>query len=563
MLVNNYMATSEIGQRHSVRSLFSKFDIVRNQVISDYISSFPESLSEAAGRLLIRGGQSPILSEIVQTNRARIGKYIENFHNQAGTTSSNINKCITALKSPSTEILVSIHQPNLFAFAGVYKKIILLQCLKSIAERRDSRRKFVNLFLIVDHDFMDEFWIRHAQLPSLRHSNGILELRFPIRTHDRWRLMCNMQAPRISLIDYWRKQVSSWIRNANSSLFPDKAKKCQLFKNLDEMWDQVAESYSRCKSYADFNAFIISRLVNTIWGYDTLFVRLSDIPEVFEDGFKFLISNYKKYALALNQSEDIFTNQGIDTGVSSSSYLNAPVWLHCKCGSKGSAKIVENKLERLFLVGKCIACKSDLRIEIGSRNAIDLSGETLHSISPRAIPILLLLARDLGIGCYASGTGGSLGYMLVGSLVFKQMAVNIPLTTVWPSADIYSGIGQSEALTNMKVNSETELKSYIEKLKIMDAEFAERIMPLIDERTMKIKAGQSVQSILNDVFTLKESQRKVRSLIKIATKAKAAITLKPCMIDYAVNFGLSGVEAQWKESLVANDDLAAPISLVR
>ena len=563
MLVNNYMSTSEIGQRHSVRSQFSKFDTVRNQVISDYISSFPESLSEAAEKLLIRSGESPILSEIVGANRARIGKHIKNFHNQAGTTGPNIDRCITALKSPSTEILVSIHQPNLFAFAGVFKKIILLQCLKSIAERRNSTRKFVNLFLIVDHDFMDDFWIRHAQLPSLRHSNGILELRFPIRTHDRWRLMCNMQAPRISLIDYWRKQVTSWIRNANSSLFPGKAEKSQLFKNLDEMWDQVAESYSRCKSYADFNSFIISRLVNAIWGYDTLFVRLSDIPEVFEDGFKFLISNYKKYALAVNQSEEIFTSQGINTGVSSSSYLNAPVWLHCKCGSKGSAKIIENKLERLYLVGKCIACKSDLRIGIGSLNAIDLSGETLHSISPRAIPILLLLARDLGIGCYASGTGGSLGYMLVGSLVFKQMAVNMPLTTVWPSADIYSGIGQSEALTNMRVNSEIELKSYMEKLKIMDAEFAERIMPLIDERTMRIKSGQSVQNILNDVFTLKESQRKVRSLIKIATKARAAIALKPCIIDYAVNFGLSGVEAQWKESLVANDDLAAPISLVR
>ena len=46
MLVNNYMSTSEIGQRHSVRSQFSKFDTVRNQVISDYMF-FPESLSEA------------------------------------------------------------------------------------------------------------------------------------------------------------------------------------------------------------------------------------------------------------------------------------------------------------------------------------------------------------------------------------------------------------------------------------------------------------------------------------------------------------------------------------
>ena len=125
--------------------------------------------------MLIRSGESPILSEIIGANRARIGKHIENFHNQAGTVGPNIDRCITALKSPSTEILVSIHQPNLFAFAGVFKKIILLQCLKSIAERRNSTRKFVNLFLIVDHDFMDDFWIRHAQLPSLRHSNGILD----------------------------------------------------------------------------------------------------------------------------------------------------------------------------------------------------------------------------------------------------------------------------------------------------------------------------------------------------------------------------------------------------
>lgn len=563
MLVNKYMATSEIGQRHSVRSLFSKFDTVGNQLISNYISSFPESLSEAAEKLLTRSGRSAVLSEMVGVNRARIGKHIENFHNQAGTTAPNIKESIASLKNPSTEILVSIHQPNLFAFAGVYKKIILLQCLKSIAECRDSSRKFVNLFLIVDHDFMDEFWIRHAQLPSLHHSNGILELRFPIKTHDRWRLMCNMQAPRSSLIDYWRKQVTSWIRNSNSSLFPDKAGKSQLLKNLDAMWDQVAESYSRCKSYADFNSFIISRLVNTIWGYDTLFVRLSDIPEVFEDGFKFLISNYKKYALALSESEAIFNSRGINTGVSSSSYLNAPVWIHCGCGSKGSAKIIENKLEQLYLVGKCIACKNDLRIQIGSRNNIDLSRESLHSISPRAIPILLLLARDLGIGCYASGTGGSLGYMLVGSLVFERMAVNMPLTTVWPSADIYSGIGQSEALTNMKVSSEIELKSYLERLKSMDTEFAEQIMPLIDERNMKIKSGQSVKKLLDELFTLKESQRKVRSLIKIAAKARAAVALKPCFIDYAVNFGLREVEAQWKQSLITNDDFAAPICLVR
>src|SRR6185437_3439933 len=97
--------------------------------------------------------------------------------------------------------------------------------------------------------------------------------------------------------------------------------------------------------------------------------------------------------------------------------------------------------------------------------------------------------------------------------------------------------------TNMKVSSEIELKSYLERLKSMDTEFAEQIMPLIDERNMKIKSGQSVKKLLDELFTLKESQRKVRSLIKIAAKARAAVALKPCIIDYAVNFGLREVEA--------------------
>src|SRR5262245_35164630 len=113
MLVNNYMATSEIGQRHSVRSLFSKFQTVENQVIADYIASFPESLSEAVDKVLSRYDKSPVIAETVTSNRARIVKYIDNFHHQAGTNTSKVKEGLAGLQRPSTEVLVSIHQPNL------------------------------------------------------------------------------------------------------------------------------------------------------------------------------------------------------------------------------------------------------------------------------------------------------------------------------------------------------------------------------------------------------------------------------------------------------------------
>ena len=69
------------------------------------------------------------------------------------------------LTDPKTQIFVSIHQPNLFAYGGVFKKIVLLQTLMRAVEERKPPNKFVNLFLIVDHDFMD----RHVY-PSSRAS---------------------------------------------------------------------------------------------------------------------------------------------------------------------------------------------------------------------------------------------------------------------------------------------------------------------------------------------------------------------------------------------------------
>jgi SMC interacting uncharacterized protein involved in chromosome segregation len=138
----------------------------------------------------------------------------------------------------------------------------------------------------------------------------------------------------------------------------------------------------------------------------------------------------------------------------------------------------------------------------------------------------------------------------------------MPLTTVWPSVYVYTGIGQSEALNYIRVNNEIELESYLNRLKEMDSGFAERIVPLINERSRRIRSGQSINDILNKVFPLKESQRTLRRTIKTANKARSAINLKPCMIDYAVNFGMCGVEAQWRDGLITNDHLATPISLI-
>jgi len=544
-----------------IRSLFSQYERVNNPILSEYISSIPESLSDAVKR--VREQLTVTNIENILSNRRKLAKHIAAFHEQAGTDFPAVDKNRMNMQTPSAQILVSIHQPNLFAYGGVFKKIILLQTIKSMLEKgndtTETNTRFINLFLIVDHDFMDDAWIRVAQLPSVRHSDGILELRMPITDSNRWKLVRNMELPSVTIVEHWRKQVASWIKNGALSLGLEKNERLALFENLEQFWKEVDESYNRARSYADLNSFIISRVVNKLWGYDTLFVRLSDISEVFEGGFNFLLNNFRKYSRILSESEMMFLRNGINTGVSQSTYLNAPVWLHCKCGSKASVKLNEVESGIFDLSGTCISCKRPLTVRLNGSQTIP--GGTLNELSPRAIPILLLLSRDLGLCCYASGTGGSMDYTMVGRLVFKELSIRMPITVIWASEDVYSGLGQREALQSLKFKNSAQVIKYAEHLRIALSNFNAKVAPLLSKRTDLAKDGQDLQGVLNELAVLKQEQRNTRQLLKISDKVIKATTFKPCIIDYAVNFGLENTENMWRNTLIQNDDLATPITV--
>lgn len=617
--------------RRGVKSLFSKYERVSNPLVSQFISSIPDNFSGAVDRILHICAKSPSaaaplpIDDFILNNRVKLQKFIKKFHSEAGTMTADVSNSITLLNDPSTKLFVSIHQPNLFAYGGIFKKIVLLQTLKNEVEKKEeankqqeelqgrqkgkedhSSKKIVNLFLIVDHDFMDG-WVRLAQLPSVKHSLGRLELRLPVSTSNKWQMASNMPIPGQTVLNYWRKQITSWIRkNSASSIVSSAYNKSNMRDNFEQFWQNVELSYSKAKSYSDFNSFLMSEIVNTIWGYDTLFVRLTDISSVFEDGFRYLISNFDKYSDALRKAENMFLRHGIDTGVSASTYLNAPVWLHCECGSKASVKIYEKELllplrqeqqpqlrgqerrgetgevqeerrerqqqklkqkeelqKQIILKGTCISCKRDLQVNLGNKHTLELlkQEQILHQLSPRAIPILLLLSKELGVTCYVSGTGGSMDYTLVGGIAFKELSINMPsLTLIWPSRDIYYGIGQLEALELVQLTKQYDVIPYLESLKQKNADYEGKIKPLIEERNRKVKAGESIQTLLLDLFNLKEEQRKIRRLIKITYKVKNAVEMSPCFVDYAVNFGMANTETQWREHLLNNNNsLATPI----
>lgn len=534
-----------VDRSPQVRTLLASFSQVNDPLISEFTRSIPEKFAHAVDHV---ASQKFPASDFVLRNRVMLKSFIKKFHSEAGTLTCSVRNGIELLGDPAAKVVVSTHQPNLFAYGGIFKKIVMLETLKRAVEERDRNTKVVNLFLVVDHDFVDESWVRLAQLPSMQHSSGVMELRMPVNESKRRQMVSNMPVPGQAVVHNWKRQVKSWIKKSSAGV-----DKNVLVDNFEKFWQHVEASHSRAKSYADLNSFLMSRIVNETWNYSTLFVRLSEISTVLENGFTFLISNSGIYSDALRRAENMFMSRGIDTGVSSSSHLYAPLWVHCSCGSKASAKIAK-KNNNLALTGSCMSCKNDIELDLGNSDNLDL-GKVVHDLSPRAIPIPLLLARDLGIFCYASGTGG-IGYLVDGSIISKKLGLQLPLVLVWPSRDVYEGIGQAEAAACMPAE---DIDQYLQSLEKQNAEYEEKIKPLLLQRAEKIKTGEPVDELLSQLFELKEEQRKIRQQIGVAEKIKNAICLSPCFIDYAVNFGMARTEQTWRRHLVSDGSLASAV----
>lgn len=208
-----------------------------------------------------------------------------------------------------------------------------------------------------------------------------------------------------------------------------------------------------------------------------------------------------------------------------------------------------------------MSCKSDLQIGFENTHELKLSEEIIQKVSPRAIPILLYLSRELGIGCYASGTGDSVGYTIVVSLIFKELSVKMPLTVVWPSKDVYIGLGQSEALEHIQLRQKADVVDYLQTLETEDSARSKEIKLLLTERNRLIDEGRPIEGVLSRLFLLKEQQRKIHSMIKVVEKVKNALDIKPCFLDYGINFGLKNTEALGRRNLVENDNLMLPAVL--
>ncbi|VFJ12345.1 bacillithiol biosynthesis protein BshC [Candidatus Nitrosocosmicus franklandus] len=543
---------ARIEGNSKLNAIFSKYLNSSDSDIIKFIESIPVTFDDAVKA--VNNQTSTVNDEVVYSNREKLKGVVTKFHKKAGTLDNKILKQVETLGEKDIKIVVGIHQPNLFAFSGVFKKIVLLQVLSN--HIRKTNPKVVPLFLIVDHDFMGDKWMHIAKLPNVRSSSGILDLRYPINETTRWKVSSKTEPPTRSLIKDWEDQIYSWIKNSKN-LTKQEIK--SLYARYKDFWNIVEESFAVAESYSEFNSIIMSKIVNSVWGYDVLFVNLSDMSNVFKRGYNYLLSENDTYIESLDKSEGFFRSRGIFTGVSPNLDKHSSLWIHCNCGSKASSKIRYDDNHGATLIGKCMSCKKNLSLFIGKKGNASIPEDKLSLVSPRAIPILLLLSRELSITGYISGTGGSIGYTLVGKKVFDDLKVKLPTMILWAGSDVYTGFAQKEASNYLSENNITNISNFVIDIDLKYNELKNKIEPLIRKRSMIYNDKEQLNELLKDLFTYKQEQREIKQLQKNVQKSRNALKLKSCIIDYAVNIGLKQIENEWAENLVKNNDLTKPV----
>jgi len=383
--------------------------------------------------------------------------------------------------------------------------------------------------------------------------------------------------PERRILDAWRSEIRSWIcRELNSVRIACKALGIELTEenwfigNFEAFWKLVEEVYGQAKNYADFNAYLMSRIVNNIWEYNTVFSRFSECQQIFEGEFCYLLSNFEEYSRCVEESSSLLC--GMKNGVREQESETIPFWYHCDCGSKARLK-AEQKTGSLIGRGRCVRCEKEYVLDFGSSNEPRMA-DYIKRVSARSLSMPLVFFNGLKVSCYIGGVGGTT-YLQQAQRVSEHLGMTFAPVAVWRPRDVYLGVGQMEAfITFKKLSGSFDFSKYSQA----ENSFREKVLAVqnkIDELEAQKKqligcSNPQKETQVQNLKALSAKQNELRraaafpelkSNLGLLENVSAVMNLYPCIVDYAVNIGLKETSEQWIDFLQNNGNLSSNVRL--
>jgi hypothetical protein len=457
-------------------------------------------------------------------------------------------------------LIVSAHQPNMFPYSGVTRKIALMSALSQLIEERTNfSKEVVCIFAIADHDFVHNKWVRSAELPAPLRKEGILRYSLKIPQRDVMLPSNKISKPSAELLGAWKAQTKSWIKE-NSEMAEKYLRTHQEVgnhadilsvelhsitgENFEDFWESVERVHSSTKTVADFGGQLLSEVVRNSWKEPILFAYFSDCFPHFSSEYLWMIENARSFSEIIQNNEARLKQAGVDSGLANDIDEVSPIWLKCTCGSKYRLKFDSDTV-----VGSCVRCGFDVMYSI--QKFKELLNTNPDLFEPRSITMPIALARGLDVSCYIGGVGG-LGYLMHTRAISDSFGSRLPPTPFWYVDDSFISI---ELLCSAQ-QIERLTKAYSINLPAPGA------YDFISSDGLEKRASAILQVIQAELRegSLKKTpvtERDCQLLANIVTSIRA----KGCLLDYATNVGLESTKQQWIAFLKSDGRLHVPVSL--
>ncbi|MDD1721411.1 MAG: hypothetical protein LUP95_05435 [Euryarchaeota archaeon] len=500
-----------------------------------------------------------VIDNAVYPNKTMLAKrsafveHAETFHREA---------CIPFNADHGGVILMSAHQPNLFPYSGVVRKLVLVH---AVAEqlRNTLNSPVMELFCFADQDFADERYFREAQLPSVRGKNGTLELRLAVPSTYGKKLMRAVPKPDEAQIKRLKDQIERWVRESTESII----KHCrQLGLHAPEIvldtratFELIDQASEKSANMADFNSFFLAYLAQE-YSLDTIFARFSQCQQVFSEEITFILEHFDLYARLMAQPY----NQSVPT-------TPAPIWYHCPCDGKADVKLIPTP--HTGLIATCRACQATVGFKGDLGSALK---QMLPDISLRA-EALLLAFSGIGITYYVGGKGG-VEYLRRANRVADGLRMPFPVVSIWRPQDVYGGIGQLDAILELlRIRAEYNLANDERTCNtdVLNSELNDLLLD-IDQAISSLEklkaniASRKVDGFKETIGVIVQIQHQLKAQLdrskiardrSIVNNVAKTLRVMPSILDYTINIGLERTAAQWMDTLQSNRPFEADIPL--
>lgn len=357
-------------------------------------------------------------------DRATLASISSKFHEKAGTLTEQVRSNLEGIACGNYLLLIP-HQPNIFTSLGTLCPFIFLDSLATIIEDIYSIPT-AQVYLIVDYDDCADRRFRTANFPDVTRKNGVFSLTGNVPRHVHGAPMWTVTKPSQNLLDNLLNQIQNSVEQQLAII--RKAGICRYYldyrdrvrANIDRVSAIAREAYQLASTYAEFNSFFVSKIVNQCWNQRISFVPGHELQTHLAPAKKWIFEHASQIQDQIIQARSEIIQCGYKCSLNQSQDSETHLWYYCKeCQRRFATRTDGN----LWLVDS--ECKNSLDcIKPRTINKANLS-----SIGDRLLPkvvadnlIDIISLNKIG----GSGYIGQAEHLLISNNVASTLGLQPP-----------------------------------------------------------------------------------------------------------------------------------------